>query len=59
MRETDEITREMLVEEKAKRERDSEIAVNSILAGLQNDLIAQITGLTIEQIQELRNAAKQ
>jgi predicted transposase/invertase (TIGR01784 family) len=59
MRETDEITREMLVEEKAKRDRDIEIAVNSILAGLQNDLIAQITGLTIERIQELRNAAKQ
>jgi predicted transposase/invertase (TIGR01784 family) len=50
MRETDEITREMLVDENARKE----IARNSILAGLQNDLIAQITGLPIEQIQALR-----
>ncbi len=55
MRETDEITREMLVKENEAKK----IAANSILAGLQNDLIAQITGLTSEQIQELRNEAKQ
>ncbi len=50
MRETDEITREMLVIENERKE----IAKNSILAGLKNDLIIQITGLTIQQIQELR-----
>ncbi len=31
-----------------------EIAQNSIIAGLDNELIAQITGLTLEQIQDLR-----
>lgn len=50
MRETDEITREMLVEEnKAKQ-----IATNAILAGLPNGLIAQITGLNDQQIEALR-----
>lgn len=51
MRETDVITEKLFVEEnKAKQ-----IAKKSILAGLQNELIAQITGLTLEQIQDLRN----
>ncbi len=36
-------------------EREMEIAGNMILAGSTDDFIAQITGLTFEQIQELRN----
>ncbi len=54
MRETDEIAREMFVVEK----RNLEIAINSILAGLQNDIITQITGLSLEQIQKLRTGTE-
>jgi predicted transposase/invertase (TIGR01784 family) len=51
MRETDEITRVMLVEEnKAKQ-----IARNFIDVGLDNETIAKGTTLTIEQIDQLRN----
>jgi hypothetical protein len=38
----------------AEWERNSEIAKNAIIAGLPNEIISQITGLTLEQIQELR-----
>jgi predicted transposase/invertase (TIGR01784 family) len=55
MRETDEITREMLVEEnKAKQ-----IAKNFIALGLDNDMIAKGTNLTNEQIEQLRNQRKE
>jgi predicted transposase/invertase (TIGR01784 family) len=54
MRETDEITREMFVEQKAKKQRDIEIAKNFIVLGLDNSMIAKGTNLTLEQIQELR-----
>lgn len=50
MRETDEITREMLVDENARKE----VAKKAIGKGSDNDFIADITGLTLEQIQELR-----
>ena len=38
----------------AQQEKAIEIARNSIIANLPNETIAQITGLTIEQIDELR-----
>lgn len=40
---------------KAKDERSIEIAEKSIIKGLNNDIISEITGLTIEKIQALRN----
>jgi predicted transposase/invertase (TIGR01784 family) len=39
---------------KAKDERSIEIAKKSIIKGLNNNLISEITGLPIEKIQELR-----
>jgi predicted transposase/invertase (TIGR01784 family) len=55
MRETDEIAREMLVEEnKAKQ-----IAKNFIALGLDNEIIAKGTNLTNEQIEQLRNQRKE
>ena len=38
-----------------KDERSIEIAKNAIKANLPNDTIAQITGLSLEQIETLRN----
>jgi hypothetical protein len=55
MRETDEIAREMLVEEKAKQSKQIENAKNGIVKGYDNQVIADITGLTIAQVEELRN----
>lgn len=40
--------------EKASNERNIEIAKNSFRAGLSNEIITTITGLTIEQVEELR-----
>lgn len=40
---------------KAKDERSIEIAKKSIKKGLDNDTISEITGITIEKIQQLRN----
>ncbi len=37
-----------------KAERDLEVAINGIKAGLSEDTIAQITGLAVAQIQELK-----
>jgi predicted transposase/invertase (TIGR01784 family) len=51
MRETDEIARELFVIEK----RNIEIAENAILEGLDNTMISKITGLTIMEIEHLRN----
>jgi hypothetical protein len=51
MRETDEVTREILVVETNRKE----IAKNFIVMGLDNLTIATGTGLTIEQVEELRN----
>ncbi len=50
LREMDDKTEKMMAEHKTK----IEIAKNSINAGLTNEIIAQITGLTIEQIEQLR-----
>ena len=51
MRETDEITREMFVEEK----KATLIAKKLIKRNLTNEEIAEDTGLTVEQIEQLRN----
>jgi predicted transposase/invertase (TIGR01784 family) len=50
MRETDEITREMLVVEN----RNLEIAKNLFKSNLSDEEIAQYTSLTVEQVQKLR-----
>ncbi|TAE01519.1 MAG: hypothetical protein EAZ97_03265, partial [Bacteroidetes bacterium] len=39
----------------AKQEKAVEIAKNAILEGSKNEFISKITGLTIEQIEQLRN----
>ena len=51
MRETDEITREMFVVQK----QSIEIAKKLIKRNLTNEEIAEDTGLTVEQIEQLRN----
>lgn len=51
MRETDEITREMFVIEN----RNIEIARKSLKRGFDNETIADLTDLTFEQIEQLRN----
>ncbi len=43
----------------AHQERSIEVAKNFIALGLEDSIIAQGTGLTIEQIEELRNEKKQ
>jgi predicted transposase/invertase (TIGR01784 family) len=43
----------------AKQERNVEIAKNLIALGLDNTIIAKGTGLTLEQIEELRNETKE
>jgi hypothetical protein len=55
MRETDEKAEKLLVERKAK----IEIAQNFITLGLDNNTIAKGIGLTVEQIEELRNETKE
>ena len=40
---------------KVREEEKIELAKKSILKGLNNELISEITGLTIEKIEELRN----
>lgn len=54
LRETDEIARELLVVENNRKE----IAKKLIKRNLTNEEIAEDTGLTIEQIEQLRNQAK-
>jgi predicted transposase/invertase (TIGR01784 family) len=55
IRETDDKAEKMLVEEKAELRKQSEIAKNFIVLGLDNNTIAKGTGLTPEQIEKLRN----
>jgi predicted transposase/invertase (TIGR01784 family) len=54
MREADERAEKMLVEQKAKVSNQIEIAKNLINLSSENDFIVKATGLTLEQIQELR-----
>jgi hypothetical protein len=42
-------------EEKIRNQRSVEIAKNAILEGFDNAMISKLTGLTIEQIEALRN----
>lgn len=58
MRETDEKAERILVEENAKHKRNVEIATKLMKRNLTNEEIAEDTGLSVEQIQELRNEAK-
>jgi predicted transposase/invertase (TIGR01784 family) len=58
MRETDDKAEKMLVEQKAKQEEKFEIAIKLIKRNLTNEEIAEDTGLTIEQIEALRNEKK-
>jgi len=58
MRETDEIAEKLLVEEKAKLSKQIEIAKNLFKSNLSNKEIAEYTGLTFEQIDELRAETK-
>ncbi len=44
--------------ETAVEEREIEIAKNAILEGFDNQIIVRITGLTVEQIEKLRNATE-
>jgi predicted transposase/invertase (TIGR01784 family) len=55
MRETDEVAEKILVEERAKMKEKFEIAKNAILEGSKNEFISKITGLTVEQVEQLRN----
>jgi predicted transposase/invertase (TIGR01784 family) len=42
----------------AKEERDTEIILNSIKAGLDNETISKITGLTKDKIEKLRKSSR-
>ncbi len=53
MRETDEITREMLVEQKAELRKQIAIAKKLIKLDLTNKEIAEVTGLMIEKVEGL------
>ncbi len=55
MRETDEIARELFVEEKAALRKQTEIAKKLLQSPLSNEDIANYTGLPLEQITQLRN----
>ncbi len=44
-----------IYEQEAKLREKIDIAKNAILEGSKNDFIAKITGLTVEQIEQLRN----
>ncbi|TAE00124.1 MAG: Rpn family recombination-promoting nuclease/putative transposase [Bacteroidetes bacterium] len=54
MRETDERAREMLVLEKGRNQGKIEIAKNAILEGFDNQIIVRLTGLSVEQIEQIR-----
>jgi ribosomal protein L10 len=44
--------------EEAVEEREIEIAKNGILKGYENNVIADLTNLTVEQIEKLRSKLK-
>jgi len=54
MRETDEIAREMFVEENAKYQRNIEIAKSMLVDNEPTHKIVKYTGLTLEQLEQLR-----
>jgi predicted transposase/invertase (TIGR01784 family) len=55
MREEDERARMDSAENRGKREEKMEIAKNAIKKGADNEFIADITGLSLSQIEKLRN----
>ncbi len=54
MRETDDIARELLVEQKTELRKQIEIAKKMLRRGTDVEIIAEDTGLTLEQIENLR-----
>jgi predicted transposase/invertase (TIGR01784 family) len=59
IRETDDKAEKMLVEEKAKKEEKFEMATKAIKKGFDNETIMDLTDLTVEQIERLRNERKE
>jgi predicted transposase/invertase (TIGR01784 family) len=55
IRETDEIAREMFIEEKAKIQEKMEMAKKAIKKGFDNHTIVELAELTLEQIEALRH----
>jgi predicted transposase/invertase (TIGR01784 family) len=55
MREADERAEKMFVEQKAELRKQIEMATKAIKRGFENETIADLTDLTIEQIEQLRN----
>ncbi|TAD96498.1 MAG: Rpn family recombination-promoting nuclease/putative transposase [Bacteroidetes bacterium] len=58
MRETDEKAREMFVLEKGKHNKQIEVATKAIRKGFDNETIADLTDLNMEQIEKLRKETK-
>ncbi len=55
MREEDERAKLDHAEKKGEQRKQMEMAKNAISEGLDNKIIAKLTGLTLEQIEQLRN----
>jgi hypothetical protein len=56
---SDALTLQIEAEDKVRQTRNIEIAKNFISIGLDNETIAKGTGLTVEQIEQLRNETNQ
>ncbi|TAF58062.1 MAG: hypothetical protein EAZ58_14585, partial [Flavobacterium sp.] len=52
------LTLKMEAEDKVRQNEKLEIAKKAIEKGLDNEMIADLTGLTLEQIEQLRNKIK-
>jgi predicted transposase/invertase (TIGR01784 family) len=52
---SDALTLQMEAEDKVRKDEKIEIAKSAIIEGAKNEFIAKITGLTIEQVEQLRN----
>ncbi len=58
MRETDEIAEKLLVEEKAELRKQIQMAKTMLADNEPDERITKYTGLTFEQVEELRNKTK-
>ncbi len=56
MREMDDEAREIFVVEKAKYTKQVEVAQKAMAEGFDDEIIARLTGLEVEEIETLRNA---
>lgn len=56
MREMDDEAREIFVVEKAKYSNQVEVAQKAMAEGFDDEIIARLTGLEVEEIETLRNA---